>query len=269
MITEIVNNEDVEIHCSVHGKGPPVIMLHGVPDHSGGWHYQIEALKRSHTLICPDLRGINRSSKPLTAEAYSMRILVSDVAAIIDHFGFSKVNLLGHDFGGAIAWWTAITLPRHIKRLAVLSSPHPIDYITAARSDPAQQNAMEYIRTFLTLAGTGELDMAKLSSWVNDEHLHDNLKSALDNTPSQALANYYLGTMANLRAMVLDTIPKVQTPTLVVRGQLDPYVLPHLYADTWRHVDAELNMVCLPRAGHFIHHEAHKSINHHLQHFFG
>ncbi len=269
MSIEIVNNEDVEIHCSVYGSGPPLIMLHGIPDYSGGWHYQIEALKHSHQLICPDLRGINNSSKPLTADAYSMQALVSDVAAIIDHFGLSKVDVLGHDFGGAMAWWTAISLPRHTKRLAVLSAPHPADYIAAARGDPAQRKAMEYIGTFLNMANADTLNIDQLSSWVNDRQLQDKLKAALVNTPAQALANYYVGTLSNLKSLVLDTIPAVQNPTLVIRGQLDPYVLPHLYSDTWRHVDAELNMVCLPRAGHFVHHEAHKQVNAHLEHFFG
>lgn len=265
----VIDNEGVGLNCTIVGRGPPIIMLHGIPDFSGGWHYQIEALSASHQLIIPDLRGFNASDKPVGRDNYLMTVLVSDIAAIIDHFKFGKVGLIGHDMGGAIAWWAAIMLPGHINRLAVLSAAHPVPYLAAIRTGGEQsQRLMRTVKAYLDMATTGALDAEQLSSWVEDADLRQRLQHALEQTDANAVVDYYLANQEATQNLQLDSISKIQCPTMAIRGQNDQYVAPGLFDATWKYVNAETCMVCLPHAGHFIHHQAAATVNRHLKNWF-
>lgn len=265
----VIDNDGVGLSCTVVGNGPPIIMLHGIPDFSGGWHYQIDALSASHQLIIPDLRGFNASDKPVEQGHYLMTALVGDVAAIIDHFQFAKVGLIGHDMGGAIAWWAAIMLSGNIQRLAVLSAPHPVPYVAALRSGGEQLQRMSCtVESFQDMARKGGLNAEQLSSWVADPGLRDRMQQALNLTDAGAVVNYYLANQQGTEHLQLDAVPKVQCPTLVIRGQNDPYVAPGLFDATWKYVDAETSTVCLPHAAHFIHHQAAGTVNRHLKNWF-
>ncbi len=264
-----IDNDGVGLNCTVVGSGPPIVMLHGIPDFAGGWHYQIDALSASHQLIIPDLRGFNASDKPDQRGDYLMATLVSDVAAIIDHFEFGKVGLIGHDMGGAIAWWAAIMLSGHIDRLAVLSAPHPVPYLASLRAggEPLQR-MMRYVEAYLEMAQSGGLNAGQLSSWVEDADLRQRLQQALKHSDANAVVSYYLANQEATQNLQLDSIPKIQCPTMVIRGQNDQYVAPGLFDTIWKHVDAETCTVCLPHAGHFIHHQAAATVNRHLKNWF-
>lgn len=265
----VIDNEGVGLTCTILGSGPPVIMLHGIPDFSGGWHYQIDALSKSHQLIIPDLRGFDASDPPVGRDNYLMAALVSDIAAIIDHFKFGKVGLIGHDMGGTIAWWTAIMLPDHISRLAVLSAAHPVPYLAAIRAGGEQsQRLIKTVKAYLEMARAGVLDAAQLSSWVEDADLRQQLHQALEHTNANVVADYYLANQEATQNLQLDAIPKIQCPTMAIRGQNDPYVAPGLFDAIWKLVNAETCTVCLPHAGHFIHHQAAPIVNRHLANWF-
>jgi len=244
-------------------------MLHGIPDFSGGWQHQIDALSASHQLIIPDLRGFSASDKPVGQSDYLMTVLVSDIAAILDHFKLEKAGLVGHDMGGIIAWWVAIMLPAHIQRLAVLSAPHPVPYLAALRAGGEQlQRQVRNITAFQEMAMAGSLNAEQLSSWVEEPHLRNRLQQALELSNAEAVVNYYLANLEVSKSLQFDSIPRVQCPTLVIRGQNDPYVAPGLFDATWKHVNAETCTVCLPHAAHFIHHQAANVVNRHLKNWF-
>lgn len=265
----VIDNEGVGLNCTVVGSGPPIILLHGIPDFSGGWHYQIDALSASHQLIIPDLRGFNKSDKPVGRGNYLMSVLVSDIAAIIDHFKFGKVGIVGHDMGGAIAWWAAIMLPGHINRLAVLSAAHPVPYLAALRKGGEQpQRLLRTIKAYLEMAQAGALNAQQLSSWVEDVELCQRLRQALEQTDANAVVDYYLANQESTQSLQLDSVPKVQCPTMTIRGQNDQYVAPGLFDTVWKHINAETCTVSLPHAGHFIHHQAAPIVNRHLKNWF-
>jgi len=265
----VIDNEGVGLNCTIVGSGPPIIMLHGIPDFSGGWHYQIDVLSKSHQLIIPDLRGFNTSDQPVGRDNYLMAALVSDVAAIIDHFKFGKVGLIGHDMGGVIAWWAAIMLSGHIERLAVLSAPHPVPYLAAIRTGGEQsQRLLNTVKAYLDMARTGALDADQLCSWVEDADLRLQLQRALERTDANVVVDYYLANQEATQNLQLDSIPRIQCPTMAIRGQNDQYVAPGLFDAIWKFVNAETCTVCLPHAAHFIHQQAAPIVNRHLKNWF-
>src|SRR5437764_7953295 len=114
-------------HHSVEtGTGPLVLLLHGFPEFWYSWRQQLPALAAAgFRAVAPDLRGYNLSDKPKLVADYRIGRLVEDVAGLIRHFGAERAHLVGHDWGGAVAWKTAISRPDLVERLAVLNCPHP------------------------------------------------------------------------------------------------------------------------------------------------
>lgn len=106
--------------------GPVVVLLHGFPEFWYAWHKQIEPLAEAgFRVIVPDQRGYNLSSKPRGVASYALTELVSDVIAIADQLGQQRLFLVGHDWGAAVAWSTALLHPQRIAKLAILNVPHP------------------------------------------------------------------------------------------------------------------------------------------------
>ncbi|MEO3414018.1 alpha/beta hydrolase [Roseovarius sp. CAU 1744] len=115
-----VTLEDVEIAYSVGGDGPPVLLLHGYPQTRSLWRQIAPALARSHTVICPDLRGYGQSSKPKDVAAYSFRAMARDQTALLRHLGISSAAVIGHDRGARVTHRLALDAPEVVSRLALL-----------------------------------------------------------------------------------------------------------------------------------------------------
>ena len=97
-------NNGVKIHYAALGTGPLIVMIHGFPDYWYTWRHQMTALAPDYRVVALDQRGYNLSDKPKGVDNYSMSLLVSDVAAVIKHLGKEKAIIVGHDWGGAVAW---------------------------------------------------------------------------------------------------------------------------------------------------------------------
>ena len=118
-------NNGVRIHYVTIGEGPLIVMIHGFPDYWYSWRRQMPALAERHQVVAMDMRGYNRSDKPVGVENYSMELLVGDVAAVIRHAGHEQATVVGHDWGGAVAWTLAMVMPDVVERLIILNLPHP------------------------------------------------------------------------------------------------------------------------------------------------
>lgn len=140
----------VELDVVVAGDpaNPPIILLHGFPESHRTWRHQIPFLSQHHFVLAPDQRGYARSAKPDGVENYTPAVLVADVLALADHFGIDRFTLVGHDWGGAAAWMTAINHPRRIDRLIILNAPHPYIFQKTLFDDPDQRAASQYITAF-------------------------------------------------------------------------------------------------------------------------
>src|SRR5215468_4001641 len=104
-----VDSAGVKLHYVTAGEGPLLVLLHGFPDYHYTWRDQIPALSKHFQVVALDLRGYNKSDQPEGVENYKMEKLVADVGAVLDHFKQKKMVLVGHDWGGAIAWSFAMT----------------------------------------------------------------------------------------------------------------------------------------------------------------
>lgn len=126
--TRRIDVGDVELHAVVAGPetGDLAVLLHGFPEFWYGWREQIRPLAQAgFRVVVPDQRGYNRSDKPDGADAYHVDELVGDICGLIDAAGRDSADLVGHDWGGAVAWWTALDRPERVDRLVVANAPHP------------------------------------------------------------------------------------------------------------------------------------------------
>lgn len=129
----------VELHYAEAGTGRPVLLLHGFPDFWFGWRHQITPLADAGCrIIAPDLRGYNQSGRPGNVGAYRMGHLVADVHALVQQVAPGGVHLVGHDWGGVVAWQAAAEAPELFHSVVILNAPHPAVYVRELRRNPRQ-----------------------------------------------------------------------------------------------------------------------------------
>ncbi|GGP84655.1 alpha/beta fold hydrolase [Saccharothrix coeruleofusca] len=126
--------------------GRPVLLLHGFPQAAVEWEFQVAALGRhGYRAVAPDQRGYSPRVRPEQVAEYGMESLVGDVLAIADALGWSRFDLVGHDWGGAVAWWTAAEHPERLRSLTAVSTPHLGALAEALRTDEEQQRRSAYM----------------------------------------------------------------------------------------------------------------------------
>ncbi len=129
--------------------GPLVVLLHGFPEFWWGWRRQIPALAGAGLrVLAPDQRGYGLSDKPIGVAAYNLDVLAQDVVGLIESSGRASARLVGHDWGGLVAWWVATRHPELVERLVVLNAPHPAVIGAYARSHPSQARKSSYVGFF-------------------------------------------------------------------------------------------------------------------------
>jgi pimeloyl-ACP methyl ester carboxylesterase len=226
---------------------PPIILLHGFPESHRTWRHVIPQLATDHFVIAPDQRGFARSSKPANVTDYTPDKMVADLLALADHFGIETFTLVGHDWGGAIAWMAALQNPKRVARLVIVNAPHPFVFQKTLFDDMAQRQASQYIRHFrdtsidrglvgaglekffgttfakvLTTVVAGEDKAAYLDEWsqpgamtamLNWYRASSVIVPAMDETPERP-------------AFLDGPFPPVTQPTLVVWGVKDKALLP-------------------------------------------
>jgi pimeloyl-ACP methyl ester carboxylesterase len=138
----------VNLHYVASGKGPLIIFLHGFPEFWYAWKSQLSELGRDYLAVAPDMRGYNLSDKPSGVEQYDLWHLVEDVGGLASHLGYEKFSLVGHDWGGVVAWAFAISHPERVQKLVIINAPHPGVFARLLRDDPQQQRASQYMLMF-------------------------------------------------------------------------------------------------------------------------
>lgn len=130
-----VQLDEVRLHVVEAGEGPLVVMLHGFPEFWYSWRFQIPVLVRQgFRVVAPDMRGYNLSDKPTGVRAYRVERLAADVVQLIDRLGEREAAVVGHDWGGMVAWWFSMLHPDWLTRLSVLNCPHPEHQLAMMRS---------------------------------------------------------------------------------------------------------------------------------------
>ncbi|MBW4559767.1 MAG: alpha/beta hydrolase [Mojavia pulchra JT2-VF2] len=144
---EYITTNGVKLHYVTQGEGPLMLMLHGFPEFWYSWRYQIPEFAKYFKVVALDLRGYNDSDKPKDKLAYVMDEFVKDVEGVIKGLGYEKCVLVGHDWGGAIAWNFAYQHPDMLERLIILNLPHPAKFSQGLRT-PQQILRSSYIFFF-------------------------------------------------------------------------------------------------------------------------
>lgn len=139
---------DLDVQVAGSRDKPAVILLHGFPESHRTWRQIVPDLAQDHFVLAPDQRGYARSSKPLGVESYTADKIVADLLALADHFGVERFTLVGHDWGGAIAWMAALQNPQRVERLVIVNAPHPFVFQRSLFDHPEQRAASQYINRF-------------------------------------------------------------------------------------------------------------------------
>ena len=253
------DSNGVKIHYASLGSGPLVVMIHGFPDYWYTWRRQMEGLADKFQVVAIDQRGYNLSDKPAGVENYGVRLLIGDVVAVIKHLGQQKAVVVGHDWGGLVAWQVAINVPEVVDRLIILNLPHPRGLTRELANNPEQQKNSAYARRFQAEGAEKTLTAEGLASWVKDPDAKPKYVEAFKLSDFEAMLNYYKRNyprQSGADAPQPPEMPKVQAPVLMFHGLRDTALHSDGLSGTWNWVAKDLTLVTAPESGHFVQQDA-------------
>lgn len=264
----------VTLNIALAGEpaNPAVILLHGFPESHRTWREVAPRLEDRFFLVMPDQRGFAASDLPQDVEDYKTETLIDDVFALADALGLEQFALVGHDWGGAIAWGAALRGDPRLTRLAIVNAPHPVIFQKSLIQSPEQCAASQYITAFRApgfekmVEANGfewffdttfarHVDVAKVSPSERQQYIADWSRPGAFN----AMLNWYRGSKIvvpppgmtmPLPDWLLRPFPAVAVPTLVIWGMKDPALLP-LQLDGLEELVEDLTIERLGQAGHF------------------
>ena len=232
----------VRLHYVEQGKGQLILFLHGFPEFWYSWKDLLTDFGRDHHAVALDMRGYNLSAKPEPVDAYRVPIIVEDVRALAEKLRVKKFILVGHDWGGVIAWAFAAQHPEMLDKLVIINAPHPTVFSRELANNPAQQKASAYFNLFTSPQAEQVLSannyagmMQAFGSALNEEDRKMYL--AAWNQPGGLTGglNFYraaqLHSPAGAPAGEAAQPPAIQplapiiTPTLVIWGEKDTALL--------------------------------------------
>jgi pimeloyl-ACP methyl ester carboxylesterase len=221
----VIEANGISLYVEDHGDGVPVLMMHGFPDSARLWRHQVPVLAASgFRVIAPDMRGFGRSEWPGEVAAYRLRNVVADVSAILDHFRVEAAHVIGHDWGAAVAWLTAMLCPDRVRTLTVISVPHPLAAPTL------RQYEMAWYQLFFQFYGVAEATIqhddwawlrmfsrgdGDIGQWIEDLSRPGALTASL---------NWYRANLAPRMPGPPTRLPPVTAPTLAIWSAGDHYL---------------------------------------------
>ena len=260
------------------GQGPLLLMLHGFPEGWYSWRHQLAALAADFSCVAPDLRGYGGTDAPRGVANYRLEELVGDVVGLIERLGQGRAILMGHDWGGAIAWATALMHPERLERLIVLNCPHPLAFRRHLRSNPRQWRKSWYILFFqlpwLPERVLGMRGCAPLADLMRRSAVNRAAFSAADLAYfRQAFArpysltaalNYYRALRRRDLAGAASTrwlANKIALPTLLIWGEQDVALGKELTYGMDDLFTGRFELRYLPDSGHWVQQERPQVVN--------
>ena len=258
-----VDNNGVKIHYVKAGSGPLVVMVHGFPDYWYSWRHQMNGLKKDFTVVAMDQRGYNRSDQPDGVDAYAMPNLVSDVVAVIRDTGAAKATVVGHDWGGAVAWQVAFNASEVVQNLVILNLPHPNGMARELANNPEQQRNSAYARRFIEgsaddpdIVFGGPMTAQTLAGWVRDPAVKSLYEAAFARSSFSGMLNFYKANYPrpgqSSAVASSEPMPKLPMPLLIFHGLQDTALHSDGLNNTWDWVDNNVTLVTTPKANHFV-----------------
>jgi pimeloyl-ACP methyl ester carboxylesterase len=263
------DNDGVKIHYATVGEGPLVVMIHGFPDFWYSWRHQMAGLQDNFKVVAIDQRGYNLSDKPKGVENYAMANLVSDVVAVVRHHGRQSAIIVGHDWGGSVAWNVAFTHPERVLKLVILNLPHPNGMMKVQRENSQARKNTGYAQRFIDgqpsdpdIFFGSPMTPETLAGWVTDQKAIPHYLEAFGNSDFDAMLAYYKMNYPNAdqskvpAAMIPQSIPQLTMPVLIFHGLEDKALHSDGLNNTWDWVDNSVTIVTAPYAGHFVQQDA-------------
>ena len=261
------DNNGVKIHYVKVGSGPLVVMIHGFPDYWYSWRHQMHGLKDDFTVVAIDQRGYNRSDQPEGIDAYAMQNLVGDVVSVIRDTGATSATVVGHDWGGAVAWQVAFNAPQVVENLVILNLPHPNGFARELANNTDQQRNSAYARKFIQGSAAdpdiffgGPMTPQTLASWVSDANARAKYEAAFARSSFPAMLNFYKANYPRpgKPSPVASTgpTPKLPMPLLMFHGLQDTALHSNGLNNTWDWIDNDVTLVTAPEANHFVQQDA-------------
>lgn len=274
---EYITTNEVKLHYVTQGEGPLMLMLHGFPEFWYSWRHQIPEFAQNFQVVALDLRGYNDSDKPKEQSAYVMDEFIKDVEGVIKGLGYDKCILVGHDWGGAIAWSFAYAHPEMVERLIILNLPHPTKFAQG-------------LRTFQQLLRSWYIFLFQLP-WLPE--------FMLQSSDYQAIENIFQGTAVNKNAFTLTDFDAYKNaaakrgavtamlnyyrnifqqpfmtknwgiltvPTLMIWGENDTALGKELTYDTAAYVN-NFQIKYIPHCGHWVQQEKPDLVNQYMREF--
>ncbi len=276
-----IETNGARLHVVTLGNpaGKPIMLLHGFPDFWYGWHHQAPALVTAgFRVIVPDQRGYNLSDCPRGTRPYRLDVLGKDIVGLFDHWGYEKIDLVGHDWGAAVAWWIAINFPDRMKHLAILNVPHPSVMLEALRKSRRQMVKSWYI-LFFQIPGLADwllqrnnfalaIKMIKSSgkqTTFSDEDLEEYRQAWTNSGGLTGMINWYRALFRYHLQMTADI--RVHIPTLVLWGKQD-IALSQEMAQKSINLCDNGRLIFFEDASHWVQHDAADEINRQLVEYF-
>ncbi|MDY7099133.1 MAG: alpha/beta hydrolase [Pseudomonadota bacterium] len=272
---QLANGIELDVVDEGPFDAPALIFLHGFPENHRTWRHQIAHFaKRGYRCIAPDQRGYRGSSKPQEAQAYTPDKLIGDIFLLADALAVPKFTIVGHDWGGAIAWGVALGGQHmRVERAIIANAPHPLIFQKLLYTHPGQRAASQYIRGFRNPANdtlirekgiTGillkEVEWDKPSAMPAEERAQL-LKDWEDRDACMGMINYYRGSTMTVPTMdepfavpadyTAPNLPDLTIPTLVIWA-MDDLALPPENLDGLEDVISPLTIHKVPDCGHFV-----------------
>jgi pimeloyl-ACP methyl ester carboxylesterase len=277
----------LDFHALADGPedGPLVLLLHGFPELSRSWRHQLPALAAAgFRAVAPDLRGYGKTDK---RGPYDLRTLAADVAALVRALGRERAVVVGHDWGGAVAWGAAMYEPAVVERLVILDCPHPYVLARELRSNPRQALRSLYMLFFqlpwlpewlLTRHGAAAVGRALRggsfvrSAWPREETAHYQQAFLAPGAAAAALGYYRAAFRASFRRG-LGKRTRIAVPLLIIWGRQDRFLgLETVSRDRlapWLAPGNVAELRVLEDAGHFVQNEAPARVNEALLDWLG
>ncbi|MEZ4670450.1 MAG: alpha/beta hydrolase [Anaerolineae bacterium] len=277
-----IKTNDINLHVVQGGpqNGPLVILLHGFPEFWYGWTKQIDYLAaQGYRVWAPDQRGYNLSDKPAGIAAYNLDELSADVIGLMDAAGSDKTLLVGHDWGAAVAWWTACKYPDRLTKLVILNVPHHKVFRETLAADAEQRRKSWYIAMFQLpllpefLSGLRDsnalaraLTESSRPGTFSQANLAEYRKAWAQPGAITSMLNWYRAAMRAYPRVKPE--PRVKVPTLILWGKND-IALKAEMAQASVDLCDDGRLVYFDDATHWVAHEEPERVNELIAKFFG
>ena len=281
---EFVNVNGIRMHYVTMGKGPLIVFLHGFPEFWYSWRHQIPFFSKHFKVAVPDMRGFGETERPTEVDEYRIEKLVTDIVELVHSLGQENATVVGHDWGGIIAWSIGMMAPDIVENLIIMNAPHPGVFQRNAFRNYEQMQKSWYMFFFLLqnvperVLSRNNFELLKRLFEISIKRKKKFTQRDIEGYVSSwskeggitGGINYYRSNLntefwGNLDESI--PFPRIKSPTLQIWAEEDLFLGKELTEGTNEFVDALFSLKIIPNCGHWIQQEAPEEVNQIIEEF--